>query len=112
MSSIQTKVLLNAAAQDNVWHATAFAQGKRVNVAVDAQGDIVAKGSPPEDGTEAAAQSRPASTHIERGGRDRAALLVWTFLLIGNALGLFILSAMTSGGSSAMATRTTPAPFV
>jgi hypothetical protein len=28
--------------------------------------------------------------------------LVWTFILIGNAAALFILSAITSGGHSAM----------
>jgi hypothetical protein len=37
-------------------------------------------------------------------------LLIWTFILIGNAAALFILSAMTAGGHSAMGNAGVNAP--
>ena len=40
---------------------------------------------------------------VERGTCGQGSLLVWRFLLIGNALALVILSATTSGGGDGVA---------
>jgi hypothetical protein len=112
--------------QGGVWRGTAVANGQRQDVAIDGQGDIVAEGKPADaDAAQQAAMPKADTAKqksesaeakpqpvVSRGSSGSGALPVWVFLLVGNALALVILSAMTAGGSSAMATRTTPAPFV
>ena len=110
--------------ESRIWRGTAVANGQRQDVAVDAQGDIVAKtaqGSPnppPRDPGDAAAEPGPSPTPpaampelTQRGSPGAGGLLLWTFLLIGNAAALFILSAMTSSGTSAMSSRTDASAF-
>jgi hypothetical protein len=109
--------------QTGIWRGTAVANGQRQNVAVDAQGDIVAQDQSPTPGTKTAAPTAkapagaadtapaPVATEmVERGTPGRGGMLVWVFLLVGNALALLILSSLTGGGTSAMASRTSP-PF-
>jgi hypothetical protein len=105
--------------EDSIWRGTALANGQRQDVAIDAQGDIVAKdrvqGSAPtatgHPALEKSAAVGAASADAPRGPAARGGLLVWTFLLIGNALAVVFLSMMTSGGTSAMSSRTDASAF-
>ena len=111
--------------QTGIWRGTAVANGQRQNVAIDAQGDIVAQDQAPTPGTKTAAPTAkaPAGTApsdaatapvatdiVERGTPGNGGLLLWVFLLVGNALALIMLSSLTGAGTSAMAQRTSP-PF-
>lgn len=107
---------------DSIWRGSAVVNGERQSIAIDAQGDIVAKSDAPKN--EVAQSDAPpakpapqakaepkaplASTQVEgveRGSAGPGGLIVWTFLLIGNALALVLLSWMTAGGTSAMSPR-------
>ncbi len=109
---------------DSIWRGTALANGERQSVAVDAQGDIVAKSeagaAPKSDAAPAAAAPKAKRTAetakedasmssavlgVERGTAGPGGLFLWSFLLIGNALALVLLSSMTAGGTSAMSGR-------
>ncbi len=106
--------------KSGIWHATATADGQRKDVAIDAQGDMI----PTNDADMSAkvAQAEPAmpketvkktpaagadavEVTVVRGHPDPAGLPLWAFILVGNALGLFLLSTFTSGGTSAMSYR-------
>jgi hypothetical protein len=106
--------------EDGIWRGTAIANGQRQDVAIDAQGDIIGK---PEmtQGSARPMTSAPATENMQaagaasveaaRGSAGRGGLLLWTFLLGGNALALVMLSLMTSGGKSAMSSRTDASAF-
>jgi hypothetical protein len=116
--------------KDSIWRGTALANGERQSVAVDAQGDIVAKseaGAAPKSEAAPAAAAPMAKRNaevpkedssmsaavegVERGTAGPGGLFLWTFLLIGNALALVLLSSMTSGGTSAMSSRRDASTF-
>lgn len=86
-----------------IWHANADLGGKRQDVAIDAQSDITTTGAP-QPATKKPAPTAAAAP-MSRGNSGPGALLLWTFLLIGNALALFGLSSATAGGTSAMSSR-------
>lgn len=107
---------------DSIWRGSAVVNGERQSIAIDAQGDIVAKSDgpksemaqseapPPKPAPQAKAEPKasPVSTQVEgveRGSAGPGGLMLWTFLLIGNALALVMLSWMTAGGTSAMSPR-------
>lgn len=111
---------------DSIWRGTALANGVQQSVAVDAQGDIVAKSAegpaaaPPANAAPAekrsadTAKDAPASTAVpvvERGSAGPGGLFLWTFLLIGNAIALLLLSMLTGSGTSAMSSRTDASAF-
>ena len=96
--------------KEGIWRGTALVNGQRQEVAIDAQGDMVGKPSPlPQTAQvkKAAAEAQPAA----RGEAGPGGFLLWTFLLIGNAIALIALSSLTSSGTSAMSSRTSN-PFV
>jgi hypothetical protein len=102
--------------KEGIWHGTALLSGQRQEVAIDAQGDIVGKGQTaqaqrkelqPSSGAASGAQSLTTA----RGESGPEGFPLWTFLLVGNAVALIALSSMTSGGTSAMSSRTSD-PFV
>lgn len=114
---------------DSIWRGTALANGVQQSVAVDAQGDIVAKSAEGPAATAPAAPAvkaapaekrradtagAPASTAapvVERGSAGPGGLFLWTFLLIGNAIALLLLSMLTGSGTSAMSSRTDASAF-
>ena len=100
--------------EDNIWRGTALANGQRQEVAIDAQGDIVAndrtKAAAPTATAVPAPNNREAAASV-RGSAGRGGLLLWTFLLLGNALAVVLLSMITSGGTSAMSSRTDASAF-
>lgn len=110
---------------DSIWRGTALANGVQQSVAVDAQGDIVAKSAegpaaapanaaPAEKRSADTAKDAPASTAapvVERGSAGPGGLFLWTFLLIGNAIALLLLSMLTGSGTSAMSSRTDASAF-
>ncbi len=111
---------------DSIWRGTALANGVQQSVAVDAQGDIVAKSAegpaaappanaaPAEKRSAETAKDAPASAAapvVERGSAGPGGLFLWTFLLIGNAIALLLLSMLTGSGTSAMSSRTDASAF-
>jgi hypothetical protein len=79
-----------------IWHATAEADGKRKDVAIDAQGDIVGQLSTPPIGSGESANAPSAG-----GTSTKTGLYVWLFLLVGNFLAALMVNR-AGGPTSAM----------
>lgn len=100
--------------EQGIWRGSVVVNGQRQEVAIDAQGDMIGKpttASPTPRSAEATAEAGPETQAAERGEAGSGGFLLWSFLLIGNAIALIALSSMTSSGTSAMSSRTTN-PFV
>ena len=101
--------------KNSIWRGTALANGERQSVAIDAQGDIVAKSetSPAMADPSAARKDVQKDTAVatSAGSAGTGGLILWSFLLIGNALAVMLLSVITAGGTSAMSSRTDASAF-
>lgn len=100
--------------KEGIWRGTVLVNGQQQEVAIDAQGDMIGKPSPASpnpDSAKATNKTGAAAKSAARGDAGPGGLMLWTFILIGNGLALLALSSFTSGGTSAMSSRTSN-PFV